>query len=925
MSTSPRARWAPTLLAAILLPALSVPGTTGVVGAAPTPAAVATPGVYVVALERPPASGKAAALRRAQDDLLAEVGRPEVLYRFTSALNGFAAELTREQVKQLRSHPDVVLVERSTTAHADSVDSPEFLGADQAWAAAGGPEDAGRGTVVGVVDSGIWPENPSFAALADANVSGPAGFSGDCQTGEQWDESDCNSKVVSARYFVKGFGEDNLAASEFLSPRDGTGHGSHVAAVAAGNHGVAVAVEGQQFGDASGMAPAARIASYKVCWAAPDPADDGCTTADAVAAIDQAVADGVDVLSYAVSGASTPGPDAVELAFLNATAAGVFVATSAGNRGPGESTVTHTSPWVTTVGATTHHTAQGALVLDGEAFVGAMISDDEVPTTGIVLAENAATVTSSTEDARLCRPGSLDAAVVQDQIVVCDRGTIARVEKSAAVAQAGGAGMVLANDRPDTVDSDFHAVPTVHVDVAAAEAIKRHVRETVDPRASIDPARSDDTPVPQVAHFSSRGPAEGVAADVLKPDLTAPGVGVLSAVAPPSNGGRLWGQLSGTSMSAAHVAGLAALVTGERPSWTPAMVKSAMSTTADDVEGVSGPRSEGAGQVDAAEVLDPGLVLDAPIRRFRAWLAGRAETRNLNLPAIAVDDLTGTTRVVRRVTNVSGRSETYSVAVTGLDGLGVRVRPSTLTLGPGETERFVVLLDRGSAPLETAAQGHLVWTGLRHQARIPVVVTPRTLSAPTEATGSGTSGSVSFEALSGTDGAIDMSFTGLAGATPAGLTLEPGDFDPANPQTDPDTALFPVEVPPGAALLRLELQGRDTDDLDLHLYREGELVASATGSGADEILTEVEPEAGDYELYVTSAVAANGSTTTAQLYTWVVRDKDAGNLRLSESVPVRAGEPFSVDLSWDRLDPTSRWFGAVHYTGSDEHTFVTIN
>ncbi|HEX5771330.1 MAG TPA: S8 family serine peptidase, partial [Nocardioidaceae bacterium] len=302
MSTSPRARWAPTLLAAILLPALSVPGTTGVAGAAPTPAEVAAPGVYVVALERPPASGKAAALRRAQDDLLAEVGRPEVLYRFTSALNGFAAELTREQVKQLRSHPDVVLVERSTTQHADSVDSPEFLGADQAWAAAGGPEDAGRGTVVGVVDSGIWPENPSFAALAAANVSGPAGFSGDCQTGEQWDESDCNSKVVSARYFVKGFGEDNLAASEFLSPRDGTGHGSHVAAVAAGNHGVAVAVEGQQFGDASGMAPAARIASYKACWAAPDPSDDGCTTADAVAAIDQAVADGVDVISYAVSG-----------------------------------------------------------------------------------------------------------------------------------------------------------------------------------------------------------------------------------------------------------------------------------------------------------------------------------------------------------------------------------------------------------------------------------------------------------------------------------------------------------------------------------------------------------------------------------------------------------------------------------------------
>lgn len=919
---SARARKAPALLTAALL---SVPGTTAVAGAVPTPLEVASPGVYIVALEETRASGEAGALRAAQDDLLAEVGRPEVLYRYTSALNGFAAELSRDQVKQLRSHPDVVLVERSTRQRADSVDSPEFLGADQAWASAGGSENAGRGTVVGVIDSGIWPENPSFAALADANLAGPAGFNGECETGEQWVESDCNSKVVSARYFAKGFGEDNLAASEFLSPRDGTGHGSHVAAVAAGNHGVRVAVEGQEFGDASGMAPAARIASYKVCWAAPDPADDGCTTADAVAAIDQAVADGVDVISYAVSGGSSSRLDAVELAFLNATAAGVFVATSAGNRGPGESTVAHTSPWVTTVGATTHHTSQGALVLDEDDFVGAMISDVRVAETGIVLAEGAATATSSVEDARLCNPGSLDADVVQDQIVVCDRGTIPRVEKSAAVAQAGGAAMVLANVRPDTVDADFHAVPTVHVDVAAAEAIKRHVRETVDPLAAIDPSGSDDTPVPQVAPFSSRGPAEGEAGGVLKPDLTAPGVGVLSAVAPASNDGRLWGQLSGTSMSAAHVAGLAALVRAERPTWTPAMVKSAMSTTADDVAGMSGPRSEGAGQVDAAEVLEPGLVLDAPVRRFRAWLDGRTEAHSLNLPSIAVDELTGTSRVVRRVTNVSGRSESYSVAVTGLDGIGVRVRPSTLTLAPGETGRFVVLLDRGSAQLETSAQGHLVWTGLRHQVRMPVVVTPRTLSAPDEATGSGSSGSVSFEALSGTDGQIDMSVTGLAGATPVGLTLEPGDFDPSAPETDADTAVFPVEVPEGTAVLRLELEGRDSDDLDLHLYREGELVASATGSGADELLTEVDPEAGDYELYVTSAVAANDSTTTAQLYTWVVRDDDAGNLTLADSVPVSAGVPFSIDLAWAGLDPTTRWFGAVHYAGSDEHTFVTIN
>ena len=922
MTMSSRVRRAPALLAAALL---ALPGTAGAAdaAAAPTATEVAAETLHVVSLDTPPTSAPPRRLRRAQDAVLGQAGVSEVVYRYTSALNGFAARLTPAQVKSLRAHPQVAMVERSTTQRPDSVDSPEFLGTEQAWAAAGGPENAGAGTVVGVVDSGVWPENPSFAALPGGP---PQDFKGVCQTGEQWDESDCNSKIVGARYFVRGFGEDNLAASEYLSPRDRSGHGTHVAAVAAGNHDVGVDVDGQHFGAASGMAPGARIAVYKACWTAPDPADDGCTTADAVAAIDRAVADGVDTISYAVSGPTGAESDSVELAFLNATAAGVVVVASAGNGGPGEATVAHTSPWVTTVGASTHRLFEGAVVPGtGDPLVGAMVSDQAVPTTGLVLAEDAATVDATAKSARLCRPGSLDADLVQDQIVVCDRGTIARVEKSTAVAQAGGAGMVLANVRPDTVDSDFHAVPTVHLDVAAAEALERYVRGTAEPTASIDPGGADTTAAPQVAGFSSRGPAPADGGSLLKPDLTAPGVAVLSAVAPPAHGGRLWGQLSGTSMSAAHVAGLAALVLAERPGWTPAMVKSAMSTTADDLEGLSGPLSEGAGQVDAAEVLDPGMVLDAAPRRFRAWLAGRVPTRNLNLPSIAVGDLTGTSRVVRRVTNVAGATETSTAQVQGLDGLDVRVRPRTLTLGPGETGRFVVRLDRGTAPLESRVRGHLLWTGLTHQARLPVVVTPRALTAPEEATGSGSSGKVSFEATSGTDGELELTVTGLAAATPVGLTLEPGDFDPASPQPGPGAARFPVSVPSGTSVLRLALEGRDNDDMDLHLYRDGEVVASTTGSGADEVLTELEPAAGDYELYVTSSVAENGSTTTAQLYTWVVQDVDAGNLKLDRTIPVTAGEPFRVELSWADLDPTARWFGVVRYAGSDEHTFVQVD
>jgi hypothetical protein len=926
LSTSSRVRRAVAVLAAALLAGT---GTTGVAGAAPAPTEIAAPGVYIVSLAdapRPDRPGQAASLRRAQAALLRDVGGPRVLYRFTAALNGFAAELDRNQVKRLRSHPDVALVERSTTQRLDSVDSPSFLGVEEAWRTAGGPDAAGRGTVVGVIDGGIWPENPSFAALPGVRSSGPVDFEGACETGEQWDEADCNSKVVSARYFVEGFGQDDLAASEFLSPRDATGHGSHTAAIAAGNDDVRVRVDGQDFGTAAGMAPGARIAAYKACWTAPDPADDGCTTADAVAAIDRAVADGVDVISYAISGPSGVDSDSVEMAFLNATAAGVFVAASAGNRGPSAGSVAHTSPWVTTVGASTHHSFDGAVVLDGEELhVGAMISDKAVTDARIVLAENVAASTSTVDDARLCRPGSLDAAAAQDTIVVCDRGTIPRVEKSAAVARAGGAGMVLANVRPDSVDSDFHAVPTVHVDVAAADAIKAFVTHTEEPTASLDPTVSAETVAPQVAPFSSRGPAPQDGGSLLKPDLTAPGVGVLAAVAPPAHDGRLWSQYSGTSMSTAHVAGLAAVVRSERPEWTPAMVKSAMSTTADELEGVSGPLSEGAGQVDATEMLDPGLVLDASPQRFRAWLDGRVPTRDLNLPSIAVGDLAGSTRVVRRVTNVSGSTETYSAEVLGLNGLDVSVRPRTLALGPGESGRIAVVVDRAGAQLEAPTRGYVVLTGLSHQARLPVVVTPRTVEAPQEATSSGAAGTLSFQAVAGTGGEMVLTTSGLTSATPVGLTLEPGDFDPQNPSADEDTTRFPVEVPPGTEVVRVELAGRDSDDMDLHLYREDQLVASSIGSAADELLTLVEPQPGDYDLYVSSAVAANGSTTTAQLYTWVVKEGDAGNLRSPAGLAVTQGEPFEVQLTWEDLDPTIRWFGAIRYGRSDQRTFVTIN
>jgi hypothetical protein len=917
------------------------------------PSAATGPGVYIVSLRWAPAAAYdggvdgypatrphggdrfdrtreavtsyTSLLRERQDRVLADAGHPEVLYRLTTALDGFVVRLTGQQVKRLRADDRVTLVERSTRQHVAAAGSPHLLG--DPWAGGvraghGGPDGGGRGTVVGVVDTGIWPENPSFAGVplpTPGTSRRVPGFHGACQDGEQWDDSDCNNKVLSARYFLAAFGRDGLARSEYASPRDATGHGTHVAATAAGNHDVAVSVEGQDFGLVSGVAPAARVAVYKACWTAPNPEDDGCETADAVAAIDRAVADGVDVLNYSVSGNGDTITDSVQQAFLNAAAAGVFVAASAGNTGPAAGTVQHAAPWVTTVAAGTQRLFQGAVVLgDGTSYVGDMVSDRSVGPTRIVLAENAAAPGATEDEARLCQVGALDATVVEDRIVVCDRGITPRVEKSEAVARAGGAGMVLANVTPDSTDADFHAVPTVHVDVQDATAIKDYVREHgADATASLDPSGSEEVPVPQIAAFSARGPVAATGGDLLKPDLTAPGVSVLAAAAPPAHFDRLWDLYSGTSVSAAHVAGLAALAAQAHPDWSPAATKSALMTSADDLAEGADPLAEGAGQADAGGFLDPGLVYDTNASHWRDVAAGVTPAEDLNLPSIAVGDLYGTRTVTRRVTNVSSHTESFTATVEGLDGIEVKVSPSSLTLAPGESRRFRVRFrTTAAAPVGGNAQGWLTWTGLTHEVRSPVVVHPALLAAPAEVSGTGRTGSLRVRGVAGTSAPVPVSTTGLVPSAPIGVTLEPGRFDPAHPSSDLDTFETRVTVPSGTRVLRFDMQGRPGDDMDLYVYRDGLLVAQSARGDADETVTMLHPVAGDYTLFISSVRADNGSTTTGQLYSWVVGDEDAGNLELgTDTITGAAGEQYRYDVSWSSLDLTRRWLGVVEYGG----------
>ena len=898
-----------------------------------------TPGVYLVVLEASPAAsyaggtmsatrplpghrfdrtsaavrGYRAHLLAGQDLLLHAVGDPTVLYRYTVALDGFAARLDGDQVKALRADARVDRVER---AHTQRLDGALSAGAAVPSAGvvqprSGGPADAGRRTVIGVVDTGLWPGGAVFAALPQLRPgTSPQlrGFHGGCATAPTWSATDCNDKVVSARWFVRGFGGTRIARSDSLSARDGSGHGTAVASLAAGNTGVAARVDGQSFGSFGGTAPAARIAVYKACWSAPDPADDGCSTADVVAAVDQAVADGVDVLTSSLADDGGGSRDAVQQAYLGAADAGVVVTAAAGND---SGSAHNAAPWVTTVGASSRPAYQGTARLgDGSVLSGSMVSDRRVAGAALVSGARAAATGATPRDARLCVPGALDAAQVQGAVVLCERGQVARVDKSAAVRMAGGAGMLLLNTRAGGTASDIHDVPTVHLDAAAARRVRGYLRAAgAHATVTLDP-----TPLPRhrtarVAGFSAGGPVTGV----VKPDVTAPGVAVLGAVAPGSDDGRAFDLLTGTSASTPQVAGLAASVRSVHPAWPAARVRSALVTTA---HGIGPATRAGAGEVTARRVLDPGLVLDAAAGPWQRWLSGEVRAADLNLPSLAVPELVRATTVVRRLTNVSARTETYGVRLARPAGVDVTVRPSVFRLAAGRTRTVrITVTARPTAHLDTWVSGALTWVSPRHTVRLPLAVRARPVAAPRQVSADASAGSARVVVRVATAHALTLRTSGLVPATTRSLSLRPTALDPAHPLAVPGSAAVPLEVPRGSTLLRARVAAAAGDDVDLYLFRGGRLVAAATSGSTTDGLTLVRPAAGDYTLQVHAARAGNSLAARATLSTWVVPAR-AG----ASGVPVTvrgAATPAgrsTVTVVWGRHRVAhGHWLGVVSY------------
>lgn len=901
-------------------------------------------------------------LRRTQSDLAGEYGA-EPLDSFTVAANGFVADLSAAQALDLATDRRVLLVEKSRTLKLDTWRSPRFLGMSGrsgAWKRHGSRASAGSGVVVGVLDSGIWPESKSFSGSRltkkakttwdisrrgqDTRMEKIDGtlFTGRCVVAERWTRADCNTKIIGARYYADSFLQSvprsELADTEQVSARDGDGHGTHTASTATGNVVEDVTTERRDFGTVSGMAPAARVAVYKVCWEAADPELSGCNNLDSVAAVEQAVIDGVDVINYSVGGGASPTLDAVELAFEGAAEAGIFVATSAGNAGPDPTTLDHPAPWVTTVAASTHVRFENTVVLgNGTKLLGASIATRPVPRTRVVDAARAAAAGSEPGDADLCGPKSLDASKVKGKIVVCLRGVYDRVAKSAEVKRAGGVAVILANTSPNSLDADFHAVPTIHISDTDGTKLFKYLGKASRPVASfaVGNKTRNVTPLPQVGGFSSRGPVLVANGDLLKPDIAAPGVSVLAAVAPPANQGRTYDLYSGTSMASPHIAGLAAFMVGERPSWTPMQVKSAMMTTAVPTLDDKGKRSrdalaQGAGQVTPRSFFDPGLFVTSDATQWRGFLTAQGiatgvpalAAKKVNLPSMA--DGAVTAKTTFRRTFRATRPGTWRISAS-VPGFKVTASPKKVRADrQGDLVGVKLTFRRTDAKLGRYAQGAVTLDGPT-TVRLPVALKPVSVDAPLAVSSAAASGSVSVPLTAGFTGDLAVTAHGFArSSTVAGSVATAAD------------AFHCVTVTPGTSLARFRADSTDdTADIDLTVLASetcspddavGVAGQSGTASGKEEV-TLRNPEPGTYIAVVNGFSAGTAGSPIGYAFDFwdVDPSATAGTPQVTPNpVPVRAGRQTSISVTWSGLAPASTYLGYVSYQRSDAITLVEV-
>jgi subtilisin family serine protease len=868
----------------------------------------------------------------------------EVVFRYQHAFNGIAAVLSPAEAARIASLPGVQRVVRESYRYIQTDVGPEWIGAPAIWngtETGGLPGTQGEGIVVGVIDTGINTDHPSFADVGGDgyNHNNPRGqFFGLCDPvlGLPY----CNDKLIGVHSFVPAPG---------AGPEDDNGHGSHTASTSAGNH-VNAIVSAPTISvtrSLSGVAPHANIIAYKAC--ATTPAAGTCPLTQILAAINTATLERVDVINYSIGGGSSdPYADLDAQAFLAARDAGIFVATSAGNDGPGATTVGSPAdaPWLLAVGATTHN----------RAFVNALVGmtggsttpPDDIQGKSFSGGYGPAPIVYAGDYGdRFCALNAFPAGTFNGEIVVCDRGNgVGRVDKGISVKAGGAGGMVLANDEPSggSLTADPHVLPTVHITYEDGIRVKAWIASGEGHMATItstvaleDPALADI-----MASFSSRGPNPSLP-DILKPDISAPGVDILAAVNTgfpyilPSDQGE-FGLISGTSMASPHMAGSAALLRSLHPEWTPAEVQSALMTTAhnDTVRKEDGvrpadPLDTGSGRVDLTRAGEAGLVLDETVENFEnSNPADGGDPKTLNLASMANSNCVNTCSWTRTVTSTLDSSVLWTVTTTASNGMNLTVSTNDFQLGPGEQHSIEITADVSSAPIGEWIFGEVQLTPSDPTvpvAHFPVAVVPAGVAGAFQRVNIVAEESVGSEVVTATSPVqVNALDTNLFGLTP-GLLVErevpqdPTNLDPYDRPGGVEVGTFYVTttVPAGARFLLAEIVETTSNDLDLFVGTgetpsEATEVCSSATAGPMESCKLDDPEGGTYWILVQNWLTGMGLDTVV-LQTVVIPGtyNDNWDVTLNNN-PVRGtGNTTTLDLtvSWaePQMDPGEFWFG----------------
>ena len=931
-----------------------------------------------------------AQLHAKQRAFISSSSLPEPVYQYGHTFNGVTVKLTDKQLEALKSHPDVLHIWPDEMLTLDTANTPQFLN----LTTPGGLHDTGtlgEDVVVGIVDSGINPNHPSFDGTGYSAFGVDQGWNGSCDINTD-DTFACNNKLIGAKYFNAGISAAlanaglNFADYEVFSPRDIDGHGSHVAGTAAGNALSNSLVNGQDAGAARGMAPRARVAAYKACWdfVIGGGTRGSCFSSDTSAAIEAAVADGVDVINYSISGSTEFLMTSPAVAFLSATNGGVFVATSAGNDGPGAGTVGMPVPWVTNVGASSY---------DGNVpSRGVQINTGSLSGTTLIAAEATFTPSISglpdlTSDIVASIPvegcsAFTNPSEISGKIALVSRGSCGFTTKIANAEAAGATGVIVYNNQPGgapfAMGGTISPAPTIPAfmvgntdGLALAADLTGGQNVNVTFSASIQTQSSVTGNI--MADFSSRGPSLADA-DLLVPDITAPGLQILAA----NVTGDTFQYLQGTSMSSPHIAGIAALIKEQHPSWSPAAMRSAIMTTArQDVfkEDGSTPGDSldfGSGHVVPNAAVSPGFIYDANQFDYAGFVCGKDDEvvfienfmnnatgiagicgilpdfgylpgSNFNHPSISVSELGLPEAAIRYATDVTGSESTYTASVVAPTGVDVTVQvfvdgtwvtTNSMTIPADDTVAYRLLLAQNQqAVWDQYAFGSITWSNGTNSVYSPIVVEPVEppaidIAAEMVDTFSSANHRIIMPVQFYYDGEIYAQSHGMQEPQqfPGQATQDP---DQSFDESDTGLGVHDFQLTASTKAIRFTLQNAQLSDvnadLDLFLFEctgedSCEEIDSSTTATSNEVITLVQPKSIDdgvsYRVYVHAWNAGSSGVTDYPLNVYQV-DTDNGNMRTLIRRAARNGRTASMYMLFRNLAAGKNYLGGVSLVDQD--------